>query len=98
MENNLEQKVEKIVISKVQLIIGLVIFIVPIIGFFFKIQMDVSLIKENHYVHIENIENQIKDLKEKDLSLEQKNGELLKIIIDYNSKLDQLIGAHNIKQ
>ena len=96
-EAKLEQKVEHIMITKVQLIISLIVFLVPVISFFFKIQMDVALIKQNHYVHIEQLTAQIEDLQGEDTKLEKDNKELLDLIISYNSKLDQLLGAHGIK-
>lgn len=91
---NLEQKVEHIMISKGKFYIGLIVFMVPIIAFFFKIQMDVALIKENHYVHIEQINRDIEDLKKADTELRQQNVDLMKVIGEYNSKLDVLIGQH----
>lgn len=91
---NLEQKVEHIMITKTKFYVGIIIFMVPVIGFFFKIQMDVALIKENHYVHIEQINRDIEDLKKTDSELRQQNVDLMKVLGDYNSKLDVLIGQH----
>jgi hypothetical protein len=41
----LEKKVDSIIIDKIQLICAIVAFIIPIIGFFYKIQLDTALIK-----------------------------------------------------
>ena len=64
MDNtNVDYKIEKVLISKVQLLVGLIAFMTPIIGFFWKIQLDISLIKQNHETHIEYAMEQIKELK-----------------------------------
>jgi len=93
---NLEQKVEHIMIGKIQLLVAIILFIVPVIGFFFKIEMDVNLIKENHMTHIENIEKSIEkqdaNFQQKYLELRQQDSDTLKVLGEYNSKLDVLIG------
>lgn len=97
----LEQRVDQIIISKgkfywilITTIIGACIAVgVP----FFSVKMDVALIKSNHYTHIENLQNQVKELKQKDTELQEQNVKLMQSLGAYNSKLDQLLGAHNIK-
>ena len=91
---NLDQRVEHIMISKTKFYVGLIVFMVPVIGFFFKIQTDVALIKENHYTHIEQIKKDIGELKAVDTELRQQDIDLMKVIGEYNSKLDILIGQH----
>ena len=66
----LEHKVENILISKVQLVIGLIVFMIPIISFFFKIQMDVALIKQNHEAHMQIALEKIAILEEEQLKLD----------------------------
>jgi hypothetical protein len=86
------------------LLVGEIRFIWPIItacfvvaALFYKIQTDIELIKQNHEAHIEQIMSDLKSLHEKDNVLTQENKDLLEIIIKNNSKIDQLLGAHNIK-
>lgn len=72
IDEKLERKVEHILISKSKMIYGIIIVMVPILAFFFKIQLDVALIKENHEAHMEaalekiaNLENGEKELMNK---------------------------------
>ena len=91
---SLDQRVEHIMISKTKFYVGLIVFMVPVIGFFFKIQTDVALIKENHYTHIEQIKKDIGELNAVDTELRQQDIDLMKVLGEYNSKLDILIGQH----
>lgn len=92
---NLEKKVEHILISKTKLVYAIVIATLAFGSMFFKIQLDVALIKQNHEAHIERIMGDIKELKEKDLALTQENKDLMQQLLQFNSKLDTLIGQHN---
>jgi hypothetical protein len=92
---NLEKKVENILISKTKLVYGIIVATLIVGSLFFKIQMDVALIRQNHAAHIEQIMGDIKELKEKDIALVQENKDLMELLIDYNSKLDTLIGQMN---
>lgn len=80
-KNNLEQRVEHIMISKSKFWIGVIMFLIPIISFFIKIQYDIQLIKENHFTHIENIERNIENLQKTDTELRQQYNDLLKTLI-----------------
>jgi hypothetical protein len=71
-EAQLEQKVENIMISKMHLLIGIIAFMVPVLGFFFKIQLDVALIKQNHEAHMQTALEEIADLKKADSELQKK--------------------------
>ena len=51
--NNLDERVEHILISKTKMLYSIIVIMVPILGFFFKIQLDITLIKENHEAHME---------------------------------------------
>lgn len=88
----LETKVENIMINKLHLIIGIIAFMVPIVGFFFKIQMDVALIKQNHEAHIETIMGKIKDIDSEILANKTEHKDIENKYENINSKLDQLIG------
>ncbi|MCK9578697.1 hypothetical protein M0R01_04405 [bacterium] len=67
----IERTVEHIMIGKIQLLIAIIVFMCPVIGCFFKIQMDVALIKQNHEAHIQTAIEEIRELKEgeKDLQI-----------------------------
>ena len=95
MEDNepkLEKKVEDILVNKTKLVYGIVVATVVIATLFFKIQLDVALIKQNHEAHMETIEKEILNLqKQQDANLSEHD----KIINKYDllsSKIDQLIG------
>ena len=68
----LEKKVETVMMSKVQLIYALLIILLPVCGFFFKIQLDVALIKQNHEAHIQTAMEKIAALEKQELELEKK--------------------------
>lgn len=70
-----DQKVRNVVISQVQLLIAVVAFLVPMLGFFFKIQLDVALIKQNHESHMEQALEAIKVLNEQQATMLQKLNE-----------------------
>lgn len=102
MENGdakVEQKVEHFLISKLQLVVSLGVFLSVVIGFFFKIQMDIALIKQNEFAHMERMQGDIQridtDYQKKDAELKQTMVDLMKIIGDNNRKLDTLIGQHS---
>jgi uncharacterized membrane-anchored protein YhcB (DUF1043 family) len=99
--DNIEQKVEKVMISKIQLIVSLAIVVSTIVGFFFKIQMDIALIKENHYTHIENLQRDMErinaEYQEKDKELKDTQVNLMKTIGENNAKLNQIMGKMGIK-
>lgn len=80
-KEEIEDQVEHIMITKGKLWFGVITILIPIISFFIKIQYDVKLIKENHFTHIENIYNNIEDLKKADTELRQQYNELLKSLI-----------------
>lgn len=84
----LEQRIEHIMISKIQLLVATMVFIVPIIAFFFKIQLDVALIKQNHEVHIEQILEEIKTLNDRmdkrDVNEEAQNKGLIRLMTIHN--------------
>lgn len=90
----LEQKVRGVLVSEGKLLWGVIAASLLVGGFFWKIQMDIALIKQNHMAHIESIERQIAEQNEKYNELKQANNDCLNKVIDFNSKLDQLIGLH----
>jgi hypothetical protein len=92
----LENKVEHILINKTKLVWGIVVATTIIAGLFFKMELEVALIKENAFVHLEAQGKDIVELKAEDLRLKQENKDLMNLIISYNSKLDRLLGAHNL--
>jgi hypothetical protein len=69
---NLENKVEHILISKTKFWLGIIMFIIPILSFFFKIQLDIALIKQNHIAHTQISIEKIADLEEEQVKLMEK--------------------------
>jgi hypothetical protein len=69
--DQIERKVEAVMIKKAHAIYGLLTFVVafiaPIVGLFFKIQLDIALIKQNHEAHIERALDEIVELKAEDV-------------------------------
>jgi len=47
---------------------------------FWSVKTDVALIKQNHFVHIENINRNIEEMKEEQIRLEDRQLELMEII------------------
>ena len=85
-----EQKVESIMISKIQLVASFGVFLAIIIGFFFKIQLDVSLIKQNHETHMEMALTKIAELDAMDKTLQAADKELDKRLQAQNEVLIKL--------
>jgi putative N-acetylmannosamine-6-phosphate epimerase len=92
---NLESKVEHILISKTKMIYGIIVILVPIIGIFYKIQLDVALIKQNHSAHIEAIANQIKDLQTQQTDLIGADSELRKQLNTDHDAIIRLLQQHD---
>jgi hypothetical protein len=69
---NLVEKVDQIMITRAKLYMGIIIFMVPIVGFFFKIQLDVALIKQNHEAHMQAALERIAEIEEENVDLENK--------------------------
>lgn len=88
---NLEKKVEHILVSKFQFWMAIFVFLIPIVAFFFKIQLDIALIKQNHEAHIESAMAEIERLT-------KEQGELLeKIDLDHEAIIKLLVSHPNIK-
>ncbi|MFA5730267.1 MAG: hypothetical protein WC938_03580 [Candidatus Paceibacterota bacterium] len=62
----LENTVENVLISKTKMIYGIIIVMIPILAFFFKIQLDIALIKENHEAHMEAALVKISNLEDEE--------------------------------
>jgi hypothetical protein len=75
-----QDTLKKILTTEVKYLIAVAGFILGVVAPYYDIKQDVALIKENHYTHIENIQAQIKELKEEDTELRKQYIELLKII------------------
>jgi len=75
---NLERRVEHILISKTKLLYGVVAIVVPpmiaVICFFYNIQVNIALIKQNHEAHMQTALEKIAALEDeqKDLMKEIK--------------------------
>lgn len=85
--NNLEKKVENIIISKSKMVYGIVLVMLPIVGFFFKIQLDVALIKQNHEAHMQAALEKIAELEKQESEL------LVKLDKDHEAII-QLMTVH----
>lgn len=57
---------------------GIVVAVWGVAVPYFQIRQDIALIKQNHLTHIENIENEIKDLREEHNKQDQMYIDLLK--------------------
>lgn len=68
-ENNLEKKVENIIISKTKIVYAIIVVMLPIVGFFFKIQLDIALIKQNHEAHMQAALEKIAELEKQESDL-----------------------------
>ena len=93
-ENN---KIRKVLYSEAGRFWAIALAIIAVVSFFYKIQLDVALIKENHAAHIEAIIVQIGDLKKTDTDAALERKDLMKMIIENNSKLDRLLGKFDLK-
>ena len=69
---NLERKVEHILISKTKMIYGIIIIMIPVIAFFFKIQLDIALIKNNHEAHMQTALGKIAELEKTEVNIMEK--------------------------
>ena len=82
----LETKVEQIIVKKYHLIVSIITsvlaVVVPVVGFYWKTQYEVQLIKENHYQHIETLYAEIKELKQADVKSGEEREKLMNRIIE----------------
>lgn len=69
IKENLDDKVESIMIGKTKLVYGIVVGTLVIAGLFFKIQLDVALIKQNHEAHMQAALEKIASLEKDQSSL-----------------------------
>ena len=75
---NNETLIRRILTTEVKYVIAIIVFVFGVVKPYFEIKQDIALIKENHLTHIEYIENQIKELKERDVERDKQIVELLK--------------------
>jgi hypothetical protein len=66
--------------TEVKFILFIVTIVLGVVKPYYNIEKDIALIKENHYTHIENLQVEIKELKECDTELRKQYIELLKVI------------------
>ena len=93
---NLEQKVEHIMISKTKLVYGIVIATIMVVGFFFKIQLDVALIKQNHMAHMEATLVAIEDIKNEQTELMNSDKDIRSKINDQQEAIIRLLQMHDL--
>lgn len=81
---NLEHKVEHILISKVQLIYSVALVLIPIICFFWRIQLDIALIQQNHEAHMQTALEKIAELEKTESKLndrlEKQNEAIIRLL------------------
>lgn len=79
-QNRIEEQKEMkdYLTTEVKFIIGIIGFVLGVVAPYYSIKQDIALIKENHFVHIEQIQMQLKELKERDLRLQEQYIDLLK--------------------
>jgi hypothetical protein len=84
MKQDTETTVEKIMISKMQLLVSVILFFIPVISFFYRIQIDIALIKQNHEAHMETALTKIAELEQRDKTqddrLEKQNEAIIKLL------------------
>jgi len=69
IKENLDDRVEAIMIGKTKLVYGIVLATLIIAGLFFKIQLDVALIKQNHEAHMQAALEKIASLEKDQTTL-----------------------------
>jgi hypothetical protein len=93
MENieSVDKRIEHILISKTKMIYGIIVIMVPIVTFFFKIQLDVALIKQNHEAHMQTALEKIAALEEnkikQDERLEVQNKAIIELMLIHKKEL-----------
>lgn len=75
-----QDSIKKYFSSEAKFIIAIIGFVIGVVAPYYDIKQDVALIKENHFVHIENLQNQVKELKERDIQLQEQYIDLLKAL------------------
>jgi len=75
-----KETVHSIMTREVKFIISIVVFVLAVAAPFWSVKTDVALIKQNHFVHIENINRNIEEMKEEQIRLEDRQLELMEII------------------
>ena len=58
-----ENIVKRILSSEVKYTLGIIIFLVGVVAPFYDIKTEVALIKQNHLMHIENMQKQIEKME-----------------------------------
>lgn len=82
MENDIKNTniIKQVLTSEIKFIIAIITIVLGVVAPYYQIKQDVSLIKENHYTHIENMQKEILELKAKDTEMQKQYIEILKVI------------------
>lgn len=71
-----EYTITKILQSEAARYASILVFIIPIAVFIYQIKLDIELIKQNHFTHIEQINKELLEQKEEMVKLNQQQVEL----------------------
>ena len=75
-----ETWVRKILTTEVKYIVVIVMFLVGVVAPYYSIKQDIALIKQNHLMHIENIERNIESLQEEQKDMKEIEIKLMQTI------------------
>lgn len=60
----MKQTLRELLTTEVKYIIGIIVFVVGVIAPYYQIKQDIELIKQNHLMHIEQMQKEIEKLQE----------------------------------
>ena len=89
--SNKDDKLKKVLTTEVKYLIGIALFVAGVLAPFYSVKQDVALIKQNHYSHIETMTEQIRNNSDDIKDVEERQTELMEIIITNQARLDSII-------
>jgi methionine salvage enolase-phosphatase E1 len=85
-----ENIVKRILSSEIKYLIGVVIFLAGVVAPYYDIKMEIALIKQNHYTHIENMMKQVEKNSEEIKELKKDQNALLTVIAENSVRIKNL--------
>jgi hypothetical protein len=79
-----DSAIKKVLTTEVKYIISVIVFVAGVVAPYYSIKQDIALIKENHFLHMENMTGDILKLQEDQKECGEKYLEMLNLI--YNIK------------
>lgn len=83
-----ENIVKRILTSEAKYIIGIIIFLVGVVGPYYSIKSDIALIKQNHSAHIETMQRNIESMQAEITDMKKTEVELMKEIAKQGALMD----------